>query len=215
MKLFYKILLIAFLLALLFAVIFAIWGDTFERIFSQEASIKWFMEIKPYAWIVGICLLITDLVLPVPATGIMAALGNVYGLAAGCAISVVGSAGAGFSGYLAGKYLGRKKIGMLASEEELNRFQELFNSWGGGAIIVSRILPIMPEVTTVLAGLSGMNMKRFTVSLLLGTVPVCFLFSLMGHHTSGEAPGTGIFLAVVIPLLLWPIFINRFLSEKK
>ncbi len=79
MRFFLKVLAIAVVLAGVFALAFALWGDTFERLFSQEACRRWFEEIRPFAWAVAIGLLVADIVLPIPATGVMAAVGSVYG----------------------------------------------------------------------------------------------------------------------------------------
>lgn len=39
----------------------------------------------------------------------------------------------------------------IASDEELDQFQKFFDRWGGIAIIVSRIMPILPEIMALLA----------------------------------------------------------------
>lgn len=101
MRFFLKVLAIAVVLAGLFALAFALWGDTFERLFSQQACRRWFEEIRPFAWAVAIGLLVADIVLPIPATGVMAAVGSVYGPVLGAVVGAVGSASAGVVGYAA------------------------------------------------------------------------------------------------------------------
>jgi uncharacterized membrane protein YdjX (TVP38/TMEM64 family) len=185
---------------------FAMWGNHFDTLFNQQACAQWFEEIQAWAWIVGIGLLISDLVLPIPATGIMAALGSVYGVWLGGFIAAAGSAGAGFSGYGLARLAGRKGVRWLANDAELARFKAFFDRWGGWGVIVSRILPILPEVMTILAGLAHMDLKKFSAALLLGTIPTCFLFAYLGHASRTD-PGYGIAAAVVLPLLLWPVFL--------
>jgi len=214
MSLFVKIFTGALLLALLFAGGFALWGEYFGQIFSQQACAAWFAQVKPYAWLIGMGLLIGDLVLPIPATGIMAALGSVYGLWTGALVSILGSALAGFTGYGLARFAGRRISRYLASEEELDRFALLFNQWGGAAIIVSRIMPIMPEVMVVLAGISRMKPINFSIALLLGTVPTCFLFTSMGQ-AAGQEPVWGIGTAVLAPLLIWPAFLRFFVPARE
>ena len=206
MKLALKIFLITLLLALGFLLAFKMWGNHIETFFSQQACAQWFQEIRGWAWAVGIGLLIADLLLPIPATGIMAALGSVYGIWLGGFIAAAGSAGAGFSGYGLARLAGRKGVRWLANNAELARFKAFFDRWGGWGVIVSRILPILPEVMTILAGLARMDLKRFSAALLLGTIPTCFLFAYLGHASRTD-PGYGIAAAVVLPLLLWPVFL--------
>lgn len=209
MLLFAKILAGTLLLALLFAAGFSLWGTQFEILFNQQACVTWFSRIRPYAWLIGIALMTSDLLLPIPATGIMAALGSVYGLWLGTFFSILGSTITGFTGYGLARFTSRKITRHLASQDELDRFHLLFNRWGGAAIIISRIMPIMPEVMVILAGISRMNILRFTLALLLGTVPTSFLFVYLGQATQRE-PVWGIGMAVVLPLLVWPFFLRFF-----
>ncbi|RJX25429.1 MAG: TVP38/TMEM64 family protein [Desulfurivibrio sp.] len=202
-----KVLFFMVVLAALFLLEFHLFGQDFELLFNQQRCIEWFSRIRPYGWAIGIGLLIGDLLLPVPATGIMAALGNVYGVMAGALFSVIGSAGAGFIGYGVARFLGSKGSRFLAAEEDLARFQRLFDKWGGMAIIISRMMPVLPEVLTILAGIAGMNLLKFTASLLLGTVFTSLLFSWLGY-ASRALPGYGMLAAVLIPLLIWPVFLR-------
>lgn len=207
MKLFLKLLIIIIILSLVFLAGFGLWGEKFELLFNQQACIQWFAGIKPYAWIVGITLLVADLILPIPATAVIAALGNVYGIWLGTLISVIGSLSAGFSGYLAARLLGKKAIRIIASEDEIERFRNFFDTWGGGAVIISRIMPILPEVISILAGVARMSLVRFGVALALGTIPTCIIFAFMGSYP-GLKPGTSILLATLIPLACWPLFLK-------
>jgi uncharacterized membrane protein YdjX (TVP38/TMEM64 family) len=206
MKLAFKILFIAMVMGVFFAATFGFWGEHFEIIFSQQACVKWFSEIKPWAWAVGIGLLVADLLLPIPATGIMAALGSVYGVWVGGLVAVTGSCLAGFTGYGLARLAGKRGARLLATDQEIDRFKGVFDRWGGWGIIVSRILPILPEVMTILAGLARMDLKRFSAALLLGTLPTCLLFAFLGHAAQDD-PGYGIAAAVALPLLLWPFFL--------
>ena len=206
MKLFFKVLGIAAALALLFVAGFELWGEQLETLFSQESCVEWFSRTRPTAWLVAIGLLVADLLLPIPATGVMAALGAIYGVAVGAAVGAAGSALAGLLGYGLARLAGKKGIRYIAGEDEVERFRAFFDRWGGAGIIVSRVLPILPEVMSVLAGLAGMRFARFVAALLLGTIPVSILFAYIGS-VSAERPWYGMAVAVIIPLLLWPVFL--------
>lgn len=206
-KLCIKITVLVVFLAVLFAAGYELWGETFDTFFNREACIAWFGSQKEVAWAWGIGLLISDIVLPVPASGIMAALGNVYGVIGGAMISTVGSALAGITGYFLARVAGRNATRFLASDQELERFRLFFEQWGGAAIIVSRTLPVLPEVMTILAGFAGMGFPRFLTALLLGTVPTSLLFAYIGHVSRSE-PGYGILLAILLPVFAWPVFLK-------
>lgn len=208
MRLLLKVLGIGVVLALACLAGFALWGERFETLFSQEACARWFAEIRPWAWAVAIGLLVADLLLPIPATGVMAALGSVYGPVLGTLVGAVGSGMSAAVAYAAARCGGRRVARWIASDEELARFQALFDRWGGAAVIASRVLPILPEVVALLAGLAAMRPRRFAAAVALGTVPTAALFATLGHLSRDE-PWWGVVVAVVLPLALWPLFLRR------
>lgn len=203
-----KLLTVFVLTGTIFLFSFLIWGESLEAFLDFKACTALFSDIRSWAWLIGILLLWSDLVLPIPATGVIAALGAVYGTWEGAALGVVGTAGAGILGYGTARLLGYRAARYLASDDEMNRFRLFFDQWGGYAVIISRILPMLPEIVSILAGLSGMRFSRFTAALLAGSVPACLLFSWMGQ-VSGEGSGAGIFMAVLVPLLIWPFVMKN------
>lgn len=211
MKLTIKLLFVIVALGLVFVIEFALAGDYFEFFFNQQRCAAWFAGIKPLAWAIGIILLVSDILLPIPASGVIAALGSVYGIWWGALIGSVGVIGGAYAGYFVARYAGQRWIHYLASEQEIAQFQVFFDQWGGWAIIVSRIMPVLPEVVAILAGTAGMSHSRFAGAVTLGAFPVCILFSYIGFSHQ-ETPLTGVVLATLLPLVLWPgviIFANK------
>jgi len=206
-KIFIKMLVIMLILALVFGLEFFWFGDRVEQFFSQQRCVEFFGGLPLVAWAIAIFFLVLDLFLPIPATGIMAALGSFYGVWWGGVISLIGSVGSGLLGFMLARYGGKRLLGYLATEEERERFTDFFERWGGFAIIASRSLPILPEVIAILAGLATMSFLRFFASLLLGTMPVSFLFAYIGY-ASQSAPVYGLLLAVFLPLLIWSFFLK-------
>lgn len=209
MRLILKMMVVFLTLALVFAVSFYFFGEQAETVFSQERCIRWFANHKNAGWIFGMGLLVSDILLPVPATGIMAALGAVYGLVPGSCISFAGSMLAGLAGYGAARLPGKKAVRYLATDPEMERFKAFFDRYGGYAVILSRTVPILPETISILAGLSRMEFPRFLAALAAGTLPVSVLFTWMGTG-QGLGQPAGILLAVVLPVLAWPLFIRGF-----
>ncbi len=209
MKLMLKIFGLAVCLALLFSSLYVIWGPQLESTFGDEAFFSGFTST---AWLVADGLLVADLVLPIPATPIMAALGAVYGPLAGTAFAVIGSATAGIAGYWLAKACGNRGVRFIADERELARFQAFFEAWGPYAVILSRALPIMPEVISILAGLSRMSFRKFLISLLAGTIPVAAVLAWSGHLSRDHA-WYAVLLATVLPAVLWPLVFRPFVIK--
>ena len=153
-----------------------------------------------------------DLVLPVPATGVMAALGSAYGIWLGSLVAVAGSCLAGGLGYGLCRLLGARAAAKLCAPGELARFEGFFGRWGAWAVMMSRMLPLLPEVVACLAGLARMPARVFALALLAGTIPACVLFAAIGS-LSREAPAWGIAAAVLLPLAAWPL-VRRLVSGR-
>lgn len=62
-------------LAALVLATWMIWGAGWETRFTLEGNIRWHESVGPWAWAAGILLLTADLLLPVPSTVVISALG--------------------------------------------------------------------------------------------------------------------------------------------
>ncbi len=204
-----KLIALFLFFSLIFLFLFFLFGEEFDQLFSFEQCTLWFESIKPFAWMVGILLLIADLFLPVPATGVVAALGAVYGIVPGALFGIAGSTCAGILGYITARYIGDRATRFIVTQTEIENYRAFFNQWGAYAIIISRVMPIMPEVLSILAGFSEMKFKRFAAALIAGTIPACFLFSWIGQASADF--NIGVLVAIVLPLFAWPL-VSRYLS---
>ncbi len=197
-----RLIRIFIVLALLVLIPFFIWGDRMMAMFDGEAARQWILDCGPWGWLAVIGLLIGDLFLPIPATGVMSAAGYVYGPWTGGAISVVGSFLSGLLADWLCRCLGRGVAGRLAGEEGLLQNETLFRRTGPWLVALSRWLPILPEVVACLAGLARMPAGIFTIALLCGTVPMGFTYAAVGALFDSE-PVWALGLSVLLPVVLW------------
>ncbi len=199
-----RLVLIAVGFAIAFLIPYLIWGDRFENTFSPERAIDWLRAYGQWAWLAAIALLTADLVLPVPATSVMAALGIGYGTVLGGLIGAAGSFLAGTIAYLACRALGRPAARTLVGEKDLARGEAFFARSGGWAVALSRWMPLLPEVVACLAGLTRMPAGRFFAALACGCIPMALTFAALGH-AQADRPAIAILVSAAAPLLLWPI----------
>jgi uncharacterized membrane protein YdjX (TVP38/TMEM64 family) len=185
---------------------FFIWGDEMETAMAGDEWQDKFASIQSWAWLVIIGLLIADLVLPVPNSPLMAIAGTLYGTLWGCLIAAAGSILAGLVAYGLAYALGHKAINRIATAEEREKFQQFFDRWGGGGIVVSRAMPVMPEVLTVLAGLARMHFGRFMVSLVLGAFAVALPLAWVGHQAGGNLQTVTIVISIVT-VAVWALYL--------
>ena len=196
----YTLLFIA--VCLLVALPFVFWGEQFEKLFSPERTAQMLQDWGWTGWLFAVGLLLADIVLPIPATGVMAALGIVYGPVVGGLVGSLGSVLAGLTGYWLCRLFGRGAAVFIAGEGSMARSDNFFAKWGGFAVVVSRWVPILPEAVSCLAGLSRMPNLRFTVALICGSVPVAFTFAVLGH-LGREHPTLTLAVSIAGPILLW------------
>lgn len=187
-------------IAVAFTIPFLLWGGAFESSFSAQGSTEWLEQYGAWAWAAAIGLLMSDLVLPVPATAVMAALGMLYGPVVGGLIGAVGSFLGGTLAYVLCRLLGQRAARRLVGERDLERGRRFFARTGGWAVALSRWLPLLPEIITCLAGLTRMSAGRFFVALACGCLPMALVFAALG--TAGM---TGLVVSALVPLALWPL----------
>ncbi|GEP44492.1 TVP38/TMEM64 family protein [Brevifollis gellanilyticus] len=181
---------------------FAIWGERFDAVLSLEGTRAWISQYGEWAGLAGVLLLVADILLPVPSTVVMSALGLMYGWFIGGLLASAGSFLAGATAYGACRWLGRPAALWLAGEDGLKQGEQLFAKRGGWLVALSRWMPVLPEAVSCLAGLVKMNVRTYLVSLACGSIPVGFAFAAIGALGNSQ-PGMAMGLSAVVPVLLW------------
>lgn len=199
-----RLLVIFLLLGLVFLVPFLLFGDRFAEHFSTKGAIEWLRGYGDWAWLAAVVLLLLDLVLPIPGTAVMTALGLIYGPVLGGLIGSAGSILSGAAAYGLCRSLGRSAALRIAGARDLDEGERLFSNVGGWAVAFSRWLPLLPEVVSCMAGLTRMPASSFFLALTCGTLPMAFTFATVGH-VGLRSPALCLLLSALVPLLLWPI----------
>lgn len=189
-------------LCVLILVTFALLGDQFDQWFSLDASRELLNEHRALAGPMGAGLLISDLLLPIPTTIIIGAMGAVLGIAAAAFWGWLGLTLAGLLGYGLARWGGDKWSRRVSTPSEQEQLQAWFDSWGGLAVILSRMLPILPEAISVTAGLAGMRFLPFLLSVSLGSLPPAVAFAWMGK-TAVNDPGPALWGTVILMGIAW------------
>ena len=192
------------------ALLFIFFGDYFEEILKPDSFNNNFSYA--FAWCAALGLMISDLFLPIPASAIMSAVGSKYGFTIGILINFSGLLLSGTFAYFVASLFSTKGAKYICSEKDLTEYKFFFNKWGGASIILSRALPILPEVTSLMAGFVKMEAKKYFTALFLGSFFTALLYTWIGHSASDE-PIWGIAIAVFIPLILW-ILASKHLQPK-
>lgn len=201
-----RLFLLLLALAALVLVPFFIWGDTFMSRFSGDGARLWLAEHGwRWGWLAALGLLVSDLVLPVPATSVISALGYGYGALLGGLIGAAGSFLAGALAYELCRRCGVRAADRLLGPQDRERASRVFAGGAGGWFVaLSRWMPLLPEMTACMAGLTGMARRRFYVALGCGCAPMALMFATIGA-TGLERPGLALTLSAVVPAVLYGV----------
>ena len=155
--------------------------------------------------LVGVGLLVTDVVLPVPSSLVMVAHGALFGVVVGTLLSLVGSVGAALVGFAVGRR-GGPLLSRLVSAEERERADRLLTRWGALAIVVTRPVPLLAETVVILAGTSPLGWGRAALAALAGSLPAALLYALTGALAVSFQSSALVFgLVLLVAGLFWLI----------
>lgn len=197
-----RIVIFMIAIAALFLISWSLFGEGLEEAWNVERLTGHFEEVKGWAWLLGIVLLMADILLPIPGTVVMSALGAVYGFWIGGFLSAIGSMLAGMSGYGVGRFFDEKFAKRWLGEKDFEKGRSIFEKSGAWVVAMSRALPILPEVIACMAGLLRMPFRTFVIALACGAVPMGFLFAWIGM-LGREQPAWGLAFSLGVPAVLW------------
>lgn len=158
-----------------------------------------------WAWAVGIALIWGDLVLPIPQTAVIAALGIIYGTWLGGLLGSFALITGGLLGYGLMRTSARRFAQHFVGPQSLGRMERWFDRGGAWAIVLTRSLPYsIPEAMVFLAGLAGMPIGKYIAALTIGGVPTALVFAAIGAGWADQ-PVLALATSYVLPILLLPI----------
>lgn len=103
----------------------------------------------------------------------------------GIVISLAGIIG-NYVGYWFGKksgpFLFERKDTLLFKKKYLLQAKEFYDKHGGGAIVMARFIPIVRTFAPIVAGIVGMDNKKFTFYNFAGCVGWVFSMLFAGHY---------------------------------
>jgi len=153
-----------------------------------EERVSWLIDftLSLGGYGVFVAMVLESSILPIPSEAILVTAGllGIDPITVGFAGGLGSTVGAGL-GYYIGKG-GRRvfhKYGryILVSERSISNAEAWFKRWGGWAILISRLLPIIPfKIFSIAAGLLGMNYRIFLILTLVGSIPRCLVLAWIG-----------------------------------
>jgi len=197
----------------IFLIIAACFATTFllvksTGVLTVDQIENWLMlakELSPiYVGTLVALLLFADLFIAVPTLTVTTLSGYFLGHTYGAIAALTGIIFAGVCGYLLSRYYGSAILGFLV--RDVNKREDAictFQKHGIMMILLSRAMPILPETTACLSGMTRMPFSKFIIVWLISAVPYVLIASYAGSISSIDNPKPAIFAAIAVSTLLW------------
>jgi len=191
----------------------AVFASTFLILSSMgwltvEQIEAWFeaaQTISPI-YVVGavVVLLFADLLIAVPTLTIITLSGFFLGHTYGAAAAITGLMLAGLSGYGLSYCYGEKLASFIIKDKEkYDEAKALFERHGVIMILLSRAVPILPEVTACMAGMTRMPLLTFILVWAVNVVPYTLIATYAGSVSTLDNPKPAIFTAIGLTVFFW------------
>lgn len=196
----------ALVIATCFAATFGILVAT--GLMQREDVVHWLEQARLIdAWIVAlivIALLVADLFVAVPTMTVTLLAGYFLGPVFGALAAATGMITAGVMGYVISNRFGRSVLRRIITDEgRLHEMEQVFSRYGLTVLMICRAMPILPEVSCCLAGITRMRFVKFGFGYLVGTVPYVVVCTWLGAQSSASDPMPAIWGAAVVSIVMW------------
>ena len=122
----------------------------------------------------------------------------------GSLFTVLGVSLAGFTGYrLSEKYGDRLARYLIKNADQREQAVKSFSQFGVGTILLSRAMPILPEVSACMAGLTRMSQTKFAAAWMCSIVPYALIANYAGSISSLSDPKPAILAAIGLTCFFW------------
>jgi len=164
---------------------------------AHKVDVKWLV-------LCIIALLTIDIFVTVPTLAVSVLAGFFLGFPLGALIAFIGMCLSSLTGYTISRKWGERGIGLLIkTEDELEALKGTFGKHGAMMIVLSRAVPMLPEVTACLAGATKMSAARFSLCLIISTGPYALIAAYAGSVSSIDNPKPAIYAALALYAVLW------------
>ncbi len=131
---------------------------------------------------------------------------------------IIGNSVGYWFGKKTGPLLFERKDSFLFKQKHITQAREFYDKRGGGAIILARFLPIVRTFAPIVAGVVGMDRKKFFFYNVVGCIAWVGSMVLAGYFLGENAWVKANFEKIVIGIVLvttGPVIFKMFFSRKK
>lgn len=161
-------------------------------------------------------LLALDILLPVPSSLVSTACGALLGFVPGMLVSAAGMTASCAIGYRLGRAMAGGRASRIMRAGDLRAGEDLADRHGHWAVVLLRGVPVLAEVSVVLAGIAGMPFRRFMAMTFLANIGISAAYTLAGSAASdGESFLLPFAASLALPALAWLALRRHILDARK
>lgn len=161
--------------AVAFGVSAALWS---AGVLQSADPSSWTRDGAPWIGLAGLLLLLADVVLVVPSSLVMAAMGAALGAPLGTLVATLGGVGAAAIGWA---------IGRVGASAPSAREEGWLRRWGPAILVLTRPIPMLAESMVVVAGATGLPLRTTLAWSALGCLPTSAMYATLGAAAEGVA----------------------------
>ncbi|MBD3228063.1 MAG: hypothetical protein GF329_07725 [Candidatus Lokiarchaeota archaeon] len=180
------IFILLFLLLLVFSVVLLYWIYFIDKAFIYRIVIQWFVNPIHSLGFLGIFLFlmimaIQGLLVPIPSEIVLLAAGMIWQFIGGGIMGIIGSMAAGLLCFYVSRKGGRPLAEKFVGKTAIDMADEYINKYGIVTIIIARFLPFIAfDPISYASGLVDLDIKKYSIATLIGSVPRAFFYSYLG-----------------------------------
>ena len=161
--------------------------------------------------IIIVSLMMIDLFIAIPTLSLTILSGFFLGMELGVFYSCLGMLSAGTMGYVISRFHGEKLLRFVSKDDnQISEMKYLFNTFGPFSLMLCRAAPMLPEVTSCLAGVTKMPFWKYILFYAIGTIPYACIAAYSGSISTASDPGPAIFTFIGLfggLSLIWALFL--------
>ena len=154
--------------------------------------VEWFINPIYLLGIIGfflffIVMAIQGLLVPIPSELVLLAAGMIWGIVGGGIMGIIGSMAAALLCFYVSRKGGRPLAEKFVGKSAISMADDFIHKYGMSAIIVARLLPFVAfDPISYTAGIVDLNVKRYAIGTLIGSIPRAFFYSWLGASLTIE-----------------------------
>lgn len=189
----------------------------FEQIYTLIVGIMQSYGLPGYF----LAMILQAVIAPIPSEALLLLGGASFGFFFGGLVGSLGETAGAIFGFYASKKGGKPIARRILGEKVMAFTERWFNTYGGKAVIIGRLVPIVPfDAVSYGAGLTGMKFSVFIIATFIASFPRAFFYSALGGFVASEVAREGFIsafnkIAVIIVGLAITLFVLHNLIMKK